>query len=198
MAYITEPGTSVMGVQVGDYVLHSNHKRCRVAGVDLNKDTDMHLRLEGLCGTFWAADSKVQRLVEVDYVDRRRGDLITFKAVTAAVKSVPFGDTPDWVERVERPMPLEPFEEPKPDKIVVTLELTKAEMDALASLVGKTAGWLLGDAYDALLDAGGDSTAFDVTPAYQPPTIGPEGVGLGVGVAAIGDGAALKLTRRNS
>ena len=184
MAYITEPGTSVMGVQVGDYVLHSNHKRCRVAGVDLNKDyTDMHLRLEGLDGyTFWAEDSKVQRLVEVDYVDRRRGDLITFKAVTAAVKSVPFGDTPDWVERVERPMPLEPFEEPKPDKIVVTLELTKAEMDALASLVGKTAGWLLGDAYDALLDAGGDSTAFDVTPLN----------------GGLNGRAALKLTRRNS
>lgn len=182
MAYITEPGTSVMGVQVGDYVLHSNHKRCRVAGVDLNKDTDMHLRLEGLCGTFWAADSKVQRLVEVDYVDRRRGDLITFKAVTAAVKSVPFGDTPDWVERVERPMPLEPFEEPKPDKIVVTLELTKAEMDALASLVGKTAGWLLGDAYDALLDAGGDSTAFDVTPLD----------------GGLNGRAGVKLTRRDS
>ena len=79
-------------------------------------------------------------------------------------------------------MPLEPFEEPKPDKIVVTLELTKAEMDALASLVGKTTGWLLGDAYDALLDAGGDSTAFDVTPLD----------------GGLNGRAALKLTRRDS
>lgn len=182
MAYITEPGTSVMGVQVGDYVLHGSHERCRVAKVDPNEGTGMHFRLDIFYGTFWAEDSKVQRLVEVDYADRRPGDLITFKAITAAVKSVPFGDTPDWVERVERPMPLEPFEEPKPDKIVVTLELTKAEMDALASLVGKTAGWLLGDAYDALLDAGGDSTAFDVTPLD----------------GGLNGRAALKLTRRNS
>ena len=123
----------------------------------------------------------MQRLVEVDYADRRRGDLITFKAITAAVKSVPFGDTPKWVERVERPMPLLPFEEPKPDKIVVTLELTKDGLDAMASLLGKTeCAGPLDDAHGALLLAGGNDMAFDVTPRGMYPN------------------AALKLTRRNS